>query len=327
MSQQIKTTPLQATDLGGIYVPLITMKGHDLKFDEYKQKRFIAALIAAGVTGIVPNGTTGESATQSPEEHIHTTEVAYVAVNEVAKRPVQFIAGAGSNSFEEGKELVERIRESIGHGLTFLVVTPYYNKPTQKDLRIYYPHLASIVPDCTFILYAVKGRAGIPIEAETAIELSKHPQIIGMKDADEDPDKTELTIKGTYPNEFRVLTGADHRMLQTMTFYQKHKKGPGYGGIVASSNLAPAVWLSQYNAAIRGDMDEAKRIQREEIEPIKAAVFSETNPKPLNYVFDSRTRPPLYELDEKSKRQMDDIVEEFGDRLGIDIAEFNPRYA
>lgn len=324
----ISKKPLQATDLAGIYVPTVTLKGPDLGFDEPRQAMLLEELIIAGVAGIVPNGTTGECATQKHDMHIRTTKFAYDAINQIAQRPVQLIAGAGTNSLEEGKELVQGIRESIGHGLSFLVVTPYYNKPNQNDLLRYYPDLAASVPDCTLVLYSIKGRTGIRIEAQTAIELSKHPQIIGLKDGDGDMEKVEKIIEGTEPNEFRVLTGEDNLMLKIMQLYQKHNKGPGYGAIAAASNLAPAVWKNQYDAAAIFEMDRAERIQKNHIEPIKEAVFypDEPNPKMLLYAFGSEPWPPLYPPGEDAKRHMDKTISDFKYALGINIRRINPKY-
>jgi dihydrodipicolinate synthase len=234
------------------------------------EKAFVALVerqIAGGVHGLVPVGTTGETATLSHEEHRRVVEL---AVKTAAGR-VPVIAGAGSNSTDEAIELVAHAK-AIGADAA-LVVTPYYNRPSQEGLYAHYAAINDAV-QLPILVYNVPGRTSVDISNETLGRLSKLPNIIGIKDAT--GDMTRATMQ-------RLLCGEDWVMLSgddpTALGYIAHG---GHGCISVTSNVAPDLCATFYNAALANDAATALYWQ-DRLYRLHKALFSDASPAPTKF--------------------------------------------
>jgi 4-hydroxy-tetrahydrodipicolinate synthase len=262
--------------------------------DERAFQSFIDRQIAEGSRGIVPCGTTGESPTLSHVEHRRVTEMAV----EVAKGRVPVIAGAGSNSTEEATALV-RHAEQAGADAA-LVVTPYYNKPTQEGLYRHFKaiHDGSGLP---IIIYNIPPRSVIDMSVETMARLAALPRIVGVKDSTNDlmrPIRTKLAIQ----REFSLLSGEDGTALAYLA------QG-GHGCISVTANLAPHLLSEMHDAWQRGDLAAAQSIN-ERLMPLHLALFLEASPSPVKYAASLMglcapdVRLPLCEITEATKAKV-----------------------
>ncbi len=250
----------------GSIVALITPFA-DNKVDERAFEAFVDWQIKEGTHGLVPCGTTGESPTLSHEEHRRVIAVCV----EVAHRRVPVIAGTGSNSTEEAIELTRHAKR-IGADAA-LVVTPYYNKPTQEGL---YQHFKAIhdAADIPIIIYNIPGRSIVDMSVATMARLAKLPNIVGVKDATSDlarPAKTRVEIGP----DFCQLSGDDPTAAAFLA------QG-GVGCISVTANIAPRLCAEMQNAWTRGDIAEVNRI-RDLLMPLHEALFVETSPAPVKY--------------------------------------------
>ena len=235
--------------------------------DEDALRKLIKWHVAEGSHGLVPVGTTGESATLSHEEHGRVVEI---CVEEAAGR-IPVVAGAGSNSTAEAIALT-RHAQAVGADAV-LSVTPYYNKPTQEGI---YRHIASIAEsaDIPIVIYNIPGRSVIEITVETMERLSKIPNVIGVKDATANlarPSR-ERAACGT---EFRLLSGED----ATALGYMAHG---GHGCISVTANVAPKLCAQFQDACMRGDFAAALVLQ-DRLMPLHDAMFCEASPAPVKY--------------------------------------------
>jgi 4-hydroxy-tetrahydrodipicolinate synthase len=194
------------------------------RIDENALRRHIDYQIESGIDGLVPCGTTGEASTLSHDEHI---EVVKITVDHVAGR-VPVVAGSGSNSTSEALELTQRVKDTGADAC--LMITPYYNKPTQEGLFQHYSHVASRV-DIPIILYNVPGRTGINMMPETVGRLAKIPNIVGLKDATGDLKQASYTLE-LVPDDFVLLSGEDTLVYSLMSL-------GGHGVISVTSNVVP----------------------------------------------------------------------------------------
>jgi len=237
------------------------------KLDEGAYRRFIAWQIAEGSSGLVPAGTTGESATLSHEEHNRVVEI---CVEESAGR-VPVVAGAGSNSTVEAIALT-RHAKSVGADAV-LSVSPYYNRPTQEGL---YRHFASIAEavDIPVIVYNIPGRSVVEISVETMERLSKIANIIGVKDA---------TANLARPTRERAVCGHDFRLLSgedvTALGYMAHG---GHGCISVTANVAPRTCAEFQAACLAGDYARARELH-DRLTPLHDAMFCEASPAPVKH--------------------------------------------
>lgn len=234
------------------------------------EKAFVALTerqIAGGVHGLVPVGTTGETATLSHDEHRRVVEL---CVQTAAGR-VPVIAGAGSNSTEEAIELV-RHAKAIGADAA-LVVTPYYNRPSQEGLYAHYAAINEAV-ELPVLVYNVPGRTSVDISDATLARLSVLPNIVGIKDAT--GDLTRATIQ-------RLTCGSDWVMLSgddpTALGYMAHG---GHGCISVSSNVAPDLVSAFYNAALGGDWKTALYWQ-DRLVCLHKGLFADASPSPTKF--------------------------------------------
>lgn len=250
----------------GSIVALITPFRHG-KVDEVAFKDFVDWQIKQGTHGVVPVGTTGESPTLSHEEHRLVVSLTV----EVAKGRVPVIAGTGSNSTEEAIALTRHAKEAGADAA--LVVTPYYNKPSQEGLYQHYKAIHDAV-DLPIIIYNIPGRSVIDMSVATMARLAKLPNIVGVKDATADlarPLRTRVEIGP----DFCQLSGED----ATVTGFLAQG---GVGCISVTANVAPALCSQLHEAWQRGDLVEMARI-RDILMPLHHAMFVETSPAPVKY--------------------------------------------
>lgn len=250
----------------GSIVALIT-PFKDGKVDEKAFQSFVEWQVAQGTHALVPCGTTGESPTLSHDEHRRVVELCV----EAAAGKVPVIAGAGSNSTSEAVELTRHARQA--GAAAALVVTPYYNKPTQEGLYQHYKAIHDSA-DLPIIIYNIPGRSVIDMSVATMARLAKLPNIVGVKDATADltrPIRTRLAIRP----DFCQLSGEDATALAF------NAQG-GVGCISVTANIAPALCAAMQNAWAAGDLTEAYRL-RDLLQPLHDAMFVETSPGPVKY--------------------------------------------
>jgi 4-hydroxy-tetrahydrodipicolinate synthase len=254
----------------GSIVALITPFKDD-KLDEAKYAQLINHHIKNGTNGIVPAGTTGESPTLSHNEHRKVIEI---SVNE-CKGKIPVIAGTGSNSTDEAIELSKYAEKVGANGL--LIVTPYYNKPTQEGLYQHYKKINNNV-GIPIIIYNIPSRSVIDMKVETMARLFELKNILGVKDATGDLNRVDQQLK-TMGNDFLQLTGEDDNALEF------NRRG-GKGCISVTANVA-AKLCSDFQSASLKTGDKNMQTKAEEInnilKPLHKALFIESNPSPVKY--------------------------------------------
>ncbi len=259
--------------------------------DEKAFRDLVEWQIAEGTNGLVPVGTTGESPTLSHEEHKHVVEWCI----DQARGRVPVIAGAGSNSTQEAIEL-SRHAEKAGADAV-LVVTPYYNKPTQEGL---YQHFKAIndAIGIPIIIYNIPGRSVIDMSVDTMRRLFELRNIAGVKDATANVVRVSQQRAAMGP-EFNQLSGEDATALGFMAH-------GGHGCISVTSNVAPRLCAEFQGACLRGDFATALTLH-EKLMPLHANLFIETNPAPAKYALsvlgkcEETVRLPMVPLADKSK--------------------------
>ena len=274
----------------GSIVALIT-PFRDGGVDESAYRALIDWQINEGTEALVPCGTTGESPTLDHAEHKRVVEVCI----ETAAGRVPVIAGSGSNSTAEAIELTQHAKDA--GAAAALVVTPYYNKPTQEGLFRHYQAIAESV-DLPIIIYNIPPRSVIDMSVETMARLAKLPNIIGVKDATADLTRPIRTRLAAGP-DFCQLSGEDGTALPFLA-------AGGHGCISVTANVAPARCAEMQRAWRRGDLAAAMAMQ-DKLMPLHAALFCESNPAPVKYAASllgrcsPETRLPLAPLSEASK--------------------------
>ena len=247
----------------GTFVAIVTPFTNG-QIDEQGLVDLIEFHIANGTHGIVPCGTTGESATMSHEEHHRVVEL---TVKTVAGR-VPVLAGSGSNSTAEAIELTRHARESGADGV--LMVSPYYNKPSQEGIYQHYRAVAEAV-NIPIILYNVPSRTSSNILPATVARLAEVPGIAGIKEATGDMNQVSEVIR-LCRDDFAVLSGDDFTSMVTVLL-------GGTGVISVTSNVAPKDMAGMMDAALAGDLPRAKELHYR-LFPLMQAMFYDTNPVP-----------------------------------------------
>ncbi|AKB18799.1 MULTISPECIES: 4-hydroxy-tetrahydrodipicolinate synthase [unclassified Methanosarcina] len=247
----------------GAMPALITPFTKDDRIDREGLRRNIAFVEEGGVSGIVPCGTTGESATLSALEH---EEVIDIAV-ECAKVPV--IAGTGSNNTEEALQFTKHAADAGVDGV--LLISPYYNKPNPAGLLAHFKKIAEAV-DIPMILYNVPSRTGQNVPVDVITKLAKVENIVGIKEASGNVGKVSQILEQTIDDDFVVLSGEDGLTLPIISM-------GGSGVISVVANIVPDKMSGMVNAALKGDYETARKIHFE-IAPLIRALFLETNPIP-----------------------------------------------
>lgn len=245
----------------------LTTPFRDGKVDERAYQSFVDWQISEGTDGLIPCGTTGESPTLTHAEHRRVVEMCI----EVAAGRVPVIAGSGSNSTEEAIALTRHAKEAGADA--GLVVTPYYNKPTQTGLLLHYTAIADAV-DLPIVIYNIPPRSVIDITVETMAKLAAHPNIVGVKDATQDLARP-LALRQAVGNDFCQLSGEDATVLSFMA-------NGGHGCISVTANVAPRLCAQMHSIWRRGDAAGALEINQR-LYPLHRAIFLEASPAPVKY--------------------------------------------
>ena len=263
--------------------------------DEKSYRSLIDFQISEGIHGLVPVGTTGESPTLSHEEHKLAVEI---CVEETAKR-VPVIAGTGSNNTDEAIDLTMHAEKAGADGA--LVVTPYYNKPTQHGL---YSHFEAISKATTLpiIIYNIPGRSIVDMNTKTMRDLFKIKNIVGVKYATSDIQRVYET-KTTIGEDFNQLTGDDATTLAFMTY-------GGHGSISVTSNIAPKLCSEFMKYCLDQNFTKASEIN-DKLMPLHHALFVESSPAPVKYAASKLglckddIRLPLTSISDETKQLVD----------------------
>ena len=282
--------------LKGSIVALITPFKND-SLDEDTYRKLIDYHLKNGTNGVVPGGTTGESPTLSHSEH---KKIIQIAVEE-CKGKIPIIAGTGSNSTDEAIDL-SRYAEKAGSD-ALLVVTPYYNKPTQEGLYQHYKKINDNV-GIPIIIYNIPSRSVIDMSVETMSKLYELKNIVGVKDATGDLKRVDSQLK-SMGREFIQLTGNDDNALEF------NKRG-GVGAIGVTANIA-AKLSSDFQKACKNDMAEAVKLDKI-LQPLHSSLFIESNPSPVKYaasllkMCSPNVRLPLVEIREETKKKVSEAL-------------------
>jgi len=239
---------------------------HEGRVDEGKLRELVDFHVAHGTDGLVPCGTTGESPTLTHEEHRRVVEI----VIQQARGRIPVVAGTGSNSTAEAIELTQHAAKAGATGA--LLVTPYYNKPTQQGLYEHFRAIAHAVPDLPLIVYNIQGRTAVNVETETLARLAHIPNIVGVKEASGSLDQMTAVIMACGP-EFTVLSGDDTLTLPLMSV-------GGRGVISVVGNFLAREVADVTHAALEGDWKRARDLHLK-LYPVCKAMFIETNPIPV----------------------------------------------
>jgi len=283
---------------GSIPAVITPFIGDEVDYDSLA--KVLNFLIDNGSHGLVPCGTTGESPTLSHDEHKKIIEETI----RIADKRVPVIAGTGSNNTLEAVEYTEHAEKSGADAA--LIVTPYYNKPTQSGL---YEHF-KVIADRTnipIIIYNIPGRSIVDMTIETMIELSKIKKIIGVKDATNDLFRPLLTRK-KMQNDFCYLSGEDGTALAYLA------QG-GHGCISVTANVAPKLCSELHSAWQDGNIPRAQEINLK-LSSLHNALFIESSPGPVKYaasllgLCDKKTRLPLTEIKDDTKKLVKSCLEE-----------------
>jgi len=287
----------------GVFPAIITPFKDDQSLDEEGLRRNIEFLQKAGIAGIVPCGTTGESATLSFEEHKQVVEVAI----DCAKVPV--IAGTGSNNTKEALELTKHAADAGADAA--LLITPYYNKPNERGM---FEHFKAIAEKCDIpiVLYNVPKRTGIDLKPETVAKLSQIKNIAAIKEASGSLSQVSNIIEQTRASSFALLSGDDDLTLPIISL-------GGSGVISVVANVAPRKTVALVEAAMAGRMDEARKIHYE-LAPLVRAMFLETNPIPVKTAYRlmglaaGPLRLPLASMAPEKEKQLAEILNRLGEK-------------
>ncbi|MEN6342521.1 MAG: 4-hydroxy-tetrahydrodipicolinate synthase [Methanospirillum sp.] len=282
--------------LPAVVTPFLSDQQQSLDLEGLRSN--IAALLAAGVHGIVPTGSTGESATLSFEEHEKVVEVAV----EAAAGKVPVLAGTGSNNTAEALRFTRAAKEIGADGA--LLISPYYNKPNRAGLIRHFTKLADL--DIPTVLYNVPGRTGQNLTPDLVVELAAHPNIVGIKEASGNVTQISQIIEGTLDEEFTVISGDDGLTLPILAL-------GGAGVISVAANVEPARMVRLYDAFKAGDWTTALELHYE-LSPLFRALFIETNPIPVKTAVGLRgmaagsVRLPLAELEPKNAETLAEVL-------------------
>ena len=286
----------------GVITALITPL-RDGKVDEAAFTRLLERQIDAGVHGVVPMGTTGESASLHIDEHKRVVELCV----QVAAGRVRVIAGAGSSATDKSIELVRHAKTVGADGA--LVVTPYYNRPSQAGLAAHFEAIAEAV-QLPILLYNVPGRTGVDLANETVARLASHPNIVGVKDATGDLARISWMRANIDAPQFDLISGDDPSYLG----YLAHG---GVGVISVTSNVAPEAMVALHAAAASGDYAAARGWQ-DRLIGLHKGLFLDNSPSPAKYALSrlgfctEEVRLPLVPTADAVKPAIDRAMAEAG---------------
>ncbi len=298
--------------LNGVFTALVTPFAASGEVDEEALRRLVRWQIEEGVAGIVPCGTTGEGATLDPEEH----ELVVRTVSEEARksrRLVRVIAGAGGNDTRRVIALAHRCRRAGADAL--LIVTPYYNKPTQLGMRDHF-HAVADAADLPVVVYNVPGRTGVNLMPETVLRFAEDPRFAGVKEASGNLDQASEILRGR-PPQFAVLSGEDSLTLPMMALGAD-------GAIAVVSNEVPGLFSRLVEEARNGRFGAAREIHAR-LFPLMRANFCESNPIPVKWALaraglvENRLRGPLTPLVPAFHERMEAAMAEAGIGARIEV--------
>lgn len=285
----------------GVFSALIT-PFKDGQVDDEALAQLIDFQIAGGVQGIVPCGTTGESATLTHDEHRH---VIRFCLNHVAGR-VPVIAGTGSNATRESIALTQFAKE-LG-ATAALLITPYYNKPTQEGLFRHYQAIAQNV-DLPLILYNVPGRTSLDMQPDTVRRLSKIPNIVAIKEATADMERASLLVQ-LCGDTFHLISGDDATFLPFLAV-------GGKGIISVTANIAPNSMVQLWQAWNQNQPQKARQIHAQLLD-LNRMLFCETNPIPIKaaaammHLCGTEMRLPLLPLADVYRKPLQQLLKRMG---------------
>ncbi len=285
----------------GVITALVT-PFRDGEVDEQTFAALLERQIAAGVHGVVPVGTTGESATVTNEEHKRLITLTV----EVSAGRVPVIAGVGGNDTANVIALA-RHAKTVGADAV-LAVTPYYNRPSQEGMYLHFKALNDAV-QIPILLYNVPSRTSVDLANETVERLAKLPNVVGIKDATGDMVRISL-MRRLVPNTFSLISGDD----PTLLGYMAHG---GHGVISVTSNVAPEACVARYQAAAQGAFDSAGQWQ-DRLVALDKALFLDNSPAPAKYALNKlglcaeEVRLPLAPTNAAARPKIDDAMLEAG---------------
>lgn len=250
----------------GVITALITPL-RDGNVDEDAFTRLLERQIAAGVHGVVPMGTTGESASLHLDEHQRVVEMTV----KIAAGRIRVIAGAGSSATDKAIELARHAKTVGADGA--LIVTPYYNRPSQAGLQAHFEAVAEAV-QLPVLLYNVPGRTGVDLANETVAALAAHPNVVGVKDATGDLGRIGW-MRANIAEGFALISGDDASWLG-------YQAAGGHGVISVTSNVAPEGMVALYDAVEAGDLETA-RLWQDRLIGLHRALFLDSSPSPAKY--------------------------------------------
>lgn len=286
---------------GGSIVAIVTPFKGD-KFDEKAFCNLIEWHIASGTNAIVPCGTTGESATLEYDEHYRVIEVAIKAVN----KRIPVIAGTGANATDETIMITERAKKLGADGA--LLVSPYYNKPTQEGLYRHYKKVAEAV-NMPIVLYNVPGRTAVNILPSTVARLAEIKNIVAIKEATGDMKQVSEVIR-LCGDRLAIISGDDFTTFPLLAL-------GGKGVISVTANIAPKEVSDMCRLWTEGKIDESRALHYK-LEPLNSAMFIETNPIPAKTALammgkiKEEFRLPLCEMSEANREKLKKSIRDFG---------------
>ena len=295
-------------EFSGVFPAMVTPFTADNQIDTETLRKDAQRLETAGVDGLVPVGSTGESATLSHAEHVEVIEAVVDAVEDV---PV--IAGTGSNNTAEALDLSQQAAAAGADAL--LLISPYYNKPEPEGMYDHYRQVADAV-DLPQIVYNVPSRTGQNITVDTAVRLAEHENIRGYKAASGDLNQISEVIERTRDEDFSILSGDDGLTLPILSI-------GGHGAISVVANVEPKRACAMVGAALEGDYAFGRAIHHE-LGPLTRHLFVETNPIPVKTAMamrgytPERIRSPLTPLSDEHRPKLERLLTELDGDVDVD---------
>lgn len=250
----------------GTWTALMTPFKPNGDVDEVALRGLVRRQIEAGVTGVAPVGTTGESPTTTAEEDRRIFEV----VVEAANGQIAVMAGTGSNVTKHAVEYTQAAKESGAD--CCLVVSPYYNKPTPAGLKLHYDAVADV--GLPVVVYNIQSRTGSNIDTDTLMRIAEHKMVVGVKEASGSSQQVKEVLDSR-DSDFAVLSGDDANALELVEM-------GGDGVISVAANVVPAQVVELMNLALAGDFAQAKQLETK-LSDLFSKLFIETNPIPVKY--------------------------------------------
>jgi len=292
------------TPLDGVYPAMTTPLTDDGSIDFDRLRAHARRLVDRGVDGVVPVGTTGESATLTHDEHVEV--VAAVAAEVGGEVPV--VAGAGSNATHEAVGLAGRSVDAGADAL--LLISPYYNRPEPEGMEAHYREVADRI-DAPQVVYNVPSRTGRSVDVETVASLASHDRIVGYKAASGDVARVSEVVERTRDEDFSVLSGDDALTLPICSV-------GGRGAVSVTANVEPERVSEVVWSALEGDYERAREVHHD-LAALNRALFLESNPIPVKAAQELRGhgpanyRSPLSELGDEARAELEAALDDLAE--------------